>query len=90
MAFNLKGWAETHGDGTDLPRAFQYKSDTDALADINTAGYFNTQKAVVRVNDTIKVIDSSNVHATLIVNQITSAGVVDTTDGDVVSATDTD
>ncbi len=89
MAFNLKGWAETHGDGTDLPRAFQYKSDADVLADINTAGYFNHQKAVVRENDTIKVIDSSGVHATLIVNSIAN-GVVDTTDGDVVSATDTD
>ena len=90
MAFNLKGWSETHGDGTDLPRAFQYKSDTDTLATINNAGYFNYLKAVVKVHDAITVIDSAGVRARLIVNGITSAGVVDTTDGDVVSATDTD
>jgi len=88
MGFNIKGFQNLRIDATDLPKAFQYKSDTDALANINTAGYFNSLATRIRVNDTIKVIDSSNVHATLIVNEITASGVVDATDGDVVSATD--
>lgn len=89
MAFDIKGFQNLRIDATDLPKDFQYKSDTDTLATINTEGYFNSEDTRLRVHDAITVIDSAGVRARLIVNKVDN-GVVDTTDGDVVSATDTD
>ena len=88
MAFNLKNFANTLSDGTDLPQKWQYKSDTDTLATINNAGYFPSTLGL-SVDDTIDIIDSAGVHSRVYVNNVAN-NVVDVTDGDVVTATDSD
>ena len=91
MALNLSNLAGQVQTGTDLPRFFVYKT-TDAIADVNTAGYFNNASKILKLLDTIFVY--SNIDNTPALNIVyvnsNSGGVVDVTDGTTVAATDTD
>jgi hypothetical protein len=91
MALNLANLAVVAQNGTDLPRIFIYKTP-DALADVNTAGYFNGASKILRVLDVIKLftsVDGTPVVSESYVNA-NASGVVDITDGAVLAATDTD
>ena len=91
MAFNIANLAVVAQNGTDLPRIFIYKTP-DALADVNTAGYFNGASKILRVLDVIKLftsVDGTPVVSESYVNA-NASGVVDITDGAVLAATDTD
>lgn len=91
MSLNLANLAVVAQNGTDLPRIFIYKT-TDALADVNTAGYFNGASKILRVLDVIKLFTS--VGGTPVVSEAyvnaNASGSVDITDGVVLTATDTD
>lgn len=91
MSLNLANLAVVAQNGTDLPRIFIYKT-TDALADVNTAGYFNGASKILRVLDVIKLFTS--VGGTPVVSEAyvnaNASGAVDITDGVVLTATDTD
>jgi D-arabinose 5-phosphate isomerase GutQ len=67
-------------------------STEDTVATVNTSGYFNDATAMLRLNDVILCISSTG--GTPVVSQLyvnsNSSGVVDVTDGVVVTATDTD
>lgn len=88
---NLANLAVVAQNGTDLPRIFIYKT-TDALADVNSAGYFNGASKILKVLDVIKLftsVDTTPVVSEAYVNA-NASGVVDITDGVVLTATDTD
>ena len=89
MAFSRSGLVRLGGANSDAGAAWLYKSGDDAVAAINTAGYFNDASAELKVGDFMFICDSSNVH---VVSYVASnaAGVVDIVDGTTISATDTD
>jgi len=65
---------------------------TDALADVNTSGYFDDASADLTVGDLIYGVTSTgttNVHAQYLV-LTNAAGVVDLSDGVVIATTDAD
>jgi hypothetical protein len=89
MAFSRDGLARIGGANSDAGALWLYKSGDDAAAAINTAGYFNSASAELKVGDFMLICESSNVH---VISYVAShaAGVVDIVDGTTVSATDTD
>ena len=65
-------------------------STTDAIATVNTSGYFNSATDLLQVRDVIIVCDT-NAPTTHFVNVLSNAsGVVDVSDGTVIVETDTD
>lgn len=74
------------------PSIYAYKT-TDAIADVNTTGYFNALTTVLSVGDLIYCVTSTGTTAvaTLVyVLSNTAAGVVDVTDGTTLSNADAD
>jgi|TARA_R110000787_G_scaffold256567_1_gene361856 hypothetical protein len=71
-------------------RMWAYRT-ADAIATVNSAGYFNNAHNMLSIRDIICVQDT-NVPSTSWVNvlTITAAGVVDVSDGTVVVETDGD
>ena len=63
---------------------------TDAIADINTEGYFNGASDVLKVGDLIHVWDSSVPTSTLVTVLSNASGVVDVSDGTALSVADAD
>jgi len=73
------------------PQMWSYTAPgTDAIADINTAGYFNSASDVLRVGDLIHVWDSSVPTSTLVTVLSNASGVVDVSDGTALSVADAD
>jgi hypothetical protein len=66
------------------------KPAADAIADINTAGYFNDASYVLKVGDLIHVWDASVPTSTLVTVLSNAAGVVDVSDGTALSVADAD
>ena len=91
MALDLSNLAVQVQTGTDLPRIFIYKT-ADAIADVNSAGYFNNAAKILKVLDTIFVYSSISGTPALNIVYVNSNsnGVVDVTDGTTIAATDTD
>lgn len=89
MAFDRKNLFCISGTTGDAPRTWSYISGGDAIAAINTAGYFNDASDVLNAYDIIDIRDSSNVMTRAFVNS-NSGGVVDITDGVTMTATDSD
>lgn len=88
MAFSLSGLYQVgpHGAGV---RLWTYSS-ADAIADVNTAGYFNNASDLLSVRDVIFVVDTAT-PTTHIVSVLSNAsGVVDVSDGLQVTETDSD
>jgi hypothetical protein len=73
------------------PQMWSYTAPgTDAIADINTEGYFNSASDVLKVGDLIYVWDSSVPTGTLCIVLSNASGVVDVSDGTTIAVTDTD
>lgn len=73
------------------PQMWSYTAPgTDAIADINTEGYFNNASDVLKVGDLVYIWDSSVPTATLSVVLSNASGVVDISDGTTIAVTDTD
>ena len=73
------------------PQMWSYTAPTaDAIADINTEGYFNNASDVLKVGDLIHIWDSSVPTSTLVTVLSNASGVVDVSDGTALSVADAD
>ncbi len=87
MAFSASGLTRIGGDSNGS--LWMYTS-ADAIATVNTAGYFNDAANMLAVRDAILVRDT-NVPTSNLVNVLSNTGsVVDVSDGTVVVETDGD
>ena len=92
MAFSSTGWtvvsAAKRGQA---PSVHAYKT-TDAVADVNTAGYFNSLSDTLAVGDLVYCVTSTGTTAVASLNYVLSnaSGVVDVNDGTVLANTDSD
>lgn len=87
MAYAASGLARIGGDSNGS--LWMYTS-ADAIATVNTAGYFNSAANMLAVRDLIIVCDT-NVPSTNFVNVLSNTGsVVDVSDGTAVVETDGD
>lgn len=87
MAYAASGLARIGGDSNGS--LWMYTS-ADAIATVNTAGYFNSAASMLAVRDLIIVCDT-NVPSTNFVNVLSNTGsVVDVSDGTAVVETDGD
>jgi len=88
MAYALSGLSQIGPSGSS-PRMWIY-STTDAIADVNTAAYFNNASDLLSVRDVIFVLDTST-PTTNICSVLSNAdGVVDISDGTAIAETDSD
>lgn len=73
------------------PSIYSYKT-TDAIADVNTSGYFNDLSDTLEVGDLIYCVTSTGSTAVCTLTQVLSnaSGVVDVADGTTLAATDGD
>ena len=91
MAFARTGWNPIGGMSKrgSAPQMWTYTS-ADAIATVNTSGYFNSVSDEVKVGDLIYVHDSNTPTASLVIVLSNASGVVDVSDGTAVAETDTD
>lgn len=87
MAFSASGLTRlAGGSGVNL---YHY-STTDAIATVNSAGYFNSAANMLNVRDVIIVADT-NTPTTSFVSVLSNTGsVVDVSDGTAIAETDSD
>jgi len=87
MAYAASGLARIGGDSNG---SFWMYTTTDAIATVNSAGYFNSAANMLAVRDLIMVRDT-NVPTNNFVNVLSNTGtVVDVSDGTAVVETDGD
>lgn len=92
MAFSATGFVTVCASKKgNAPSIYAY-STTDAIATVNTAGYFNSLSDTLAVGDLLYCVTSTGTTAvaTLTVVRSNAAGVVDVDDGTTLSATDSD
>jgi hypothetical protein len=83
--FNVIGAAKKGN----APSMYTYTS-ADAIATVNTAGYFNDLSDTLAVGDIIFVHDSATPTMSIVVVLSNASGVVDVSDGTAVSVADAD
>jgi len=88
MAYALSGLQQV-GPGGNAPRIWVY-STTDAIATVNTAGYFNDASDLLQVRDIIFVCDTSTPTTNIVSVLSNASGVVDVSDGTAIAETDSD
>ncbi len=89
MAFARSGLYQV-GPGGSGPRIWSY-STTDAIATVNTSGYFDDANVELSVRDLIFVFDTNTPTTNMVsVLSISAAGVVDVSDGTAIAETDGD
>ena len=71
------------------PSLYTYTS-ADAIATVNTSGYFNDLSDTLAVGDIIFVHDSNTPTLSIVMVASNASGVVDVTDGTTVAMTDSD
>jgi hypothetical protein len=91
MAYAQSGLQPIGGQSKagNAPQMWSYKS-ADAIADVNTEGYFNDASDVLKVGDLIYVFDSNTPTANLVVVLSNASGVVDVSDGQAITVADAD
>lgn len=92
MAYSADGFtAYSASKRGNAPSMYAYKT-ADAIADVNTAGYFNALANTLEVGDIIHCVTSTGSTAvvTLVYVVSNASGVVDVTDGTTLSNTDSD
>jgi len=89
MAFARAGLSKVGGGTGTAPTLWTYTS-ADAIATVNTSGYFNGAALELRVRDIILVTDSNVPSVNWVIVLSNSAGVVDVSDGTVIAETDGD
>ncbi len=88
MAFSRTGWNPIGGQskkGT-APALWSYTS-TDAIAAVNSSGYFNDVSDELSVRDVILVVDSNTPTANWVHVLSNASGVVDVSDGPAIVET---
>jgi hypothetical protein len=91
MAFNRENFGpigNTSKAGT-APVMWGYKS-ADAIATVNTSGYFDSVSDVVTVGDMIYCFDTATPTASLVIVLSNASGVVDVSDGQAITVADAD
>ena len=87
MAFNQSNLSSlAYGNGFTL---WHYTS-ADAIATVNTAGYFNDASDELTVRDLIIVVDTATPTTSFVSVLSNASGVVDVSDGLAVTETDAD
>jgi hypothetical protein len=92
MAFSSTGFvAVAASKAGQAPSIYAYKT-TDAIADVNTAGYFNSLSNTLAVGDLVYCVTSTGTTAvaTLVYVLSNASGVVDVNDGTTLANTDSD
>ena len=91
MAYSVTGLQPIGGQSKagSAPQMWSYTT-TDAIATVNTAGYFNDASDVLKVGDLMYVYDSNTPTASLVIVLSNASGVVDLSDGTTIAVTDTD
>jgi hypothetical protein len=92
MAYSATGFTTVAASKAgNAPAVYAYKT-TDAIADVNTSGYFNTLSSMLSVGDLIYCVTSTGTTAvaTLVYVLSNASGVVDVTDGTTLANTDSD
>lgn len=88
MAFSLSNLYQVGPSGGGV-RLWTYSS-ADAIADVNTAGYFNGAAALLQVRDIIFVVDTETPATNIVSVLSNAAGVVDVSNGLAITETDSD
>jgi hypothetical protein len=87
MAFSAAGLTRIGGaSNADL----WFYTTADAIATVNTSGYFNDASNMLAVRDVIIVADTNTPTTNLVSVLSNAAGVVDVSDGTALAETDTD
>ena len=91
MAYSSTGLNAAGGQSKagNAPQIWTYTS-ADAIATVNTSGYFNDASSLLKVGDIIYVYDSATPTMSIVFVLSNASGVVDVSDGLTVTATDTD
>jgi hypothetical protein len=90
MAYSLTGFATVAASKRgNAPSIYTYTS-ADAIAAVNTTGYFNDLSDTLAVGDIIFVHDSATPTMSIVVVLSNASGVVDVSDGTAVSVADAD
>lgn len=91
MAYSVTGLQPIGGQSKagSAPQMWSYTT-TDAIATVNTAGYFNDASDLLKVGDLMYVYDSNTPTASLVIVLSNASGVVDVSDGTTIAVTDTD
>ena len=91
MAYSSTGLNSAGGQSKagNAPQIWTYTS-ADAIATVNTSGYFNDASSLLKVGDIIFVYDSATPTMSIVFVLSNASGVVDVSDGLTVTATDTD
>lgn len=92
MAFDSTGFATIGASKSgNAPSIYSYQT-ADTIADVNTAGYFNSLSDTLAVGDLIYCVTSTGGTRVSTLTQVlsNSAGVVDVADGTTLAATDGD
>lgn len=91
MAYSQTGLQPIGGQGKagTAPQMWSYTS-ADAIATVNTSGYFNAAADLLKIGDLMYVRDSATPTASLVIVLSNASGVVDVSDGTAISVADTD
>lgn len=91
MAYSETGLQPIGGQAKagNAPQMWSYSS-ADAIATVNTSGYFNSAADVLKVGDLIYVYDTATPTASLVVVLSNTGTVVDVSDGTSIAVTDAD
>ncbi len=92
MAYSSTGFSTIAASKAgNAPAMYAYKT-TDAIADVNTSGYFNELSSILSVGDLIYCVTSTGTTAvaTLVYVLSNASGVVDVNDGTTLANTDGD
>ena len=91
MAYSVTGLQPIGGQAKagNAPQMWSYTS-ADAIATVNTTGYFNSAADLLKVGDLIYVYDSATPTASLVVVLSNTGTVVDVSDGTAISVADAD
>ena len=91
MAYSVTGLQPIGGQSKagQAPQLWSYTT-TDAIATVNTSGYFDDAAGVLKVGDLVYVFDSNTPTASLVVVLSNTGSVVDVSDGTTISVADAD
>lgn len=90
MAYSSTGLNLVAGSKAgNAPQIWSYQS-ADAIATVNTSGYFDSAASLMKVGDLIYVYDTATPTASLVVVLSNTGTVVDVSDGTTISVADAD
>ena len=91
MAYSQTGLTPIGGQSKagNAPQMWAYTS-ADAIATVNTSGYFNSASDLLKVGDLMYIRDSNTPTASLVIVLSNASSVVDVSDGTAISVADSD